>query len=92
MDRVLGQKFKYFNECYSYTKRFPSLGQHLQRDETILNKINQLSTPYQMDRCPYLLTGELNFAFLMNPFMMSMLAKADFLNVDVTFTDNKEFP
>lgn len=45
-----------------------------------------------MDRCPYLLTGELNFAFLMNPFMMSMLAKADFLNVDVTFTDNKEFP
>lgn len=36
--------------------------------------------------------GELNFALFMNTFMMSMLAKADFLNVDVTFTKNKEFP
>lgn len=45
-----------------------------------------------MDGCSYLLTGEFNFAFFMNPFVMSMLAKADFLTVDVTFTDNKECP
>ena len=47
---------------------------------------------YQATVCPYYLTRCLNIAFFMNRLMAENLSSADFIIIDVLYTDVSDFP
>lgn len=55
-------------------------------------EISELSNPYQMPGIPYLLMGEEKYAFFQNPYQAEIMSQAEFLNIDITFTQNELFP
>jgi len=45
-----------------------------------------------MPDLPYLLMGDEKYAFFQNPYQAEIMGQSEFLNIDITFTQNDLFP
>lgn len=54
--------------------------------------MEQLANPYPMKETPYIFQENQKHAFFQNAYQAQLMAESDFLNIDVTFTENPTFP
>jgi len=55
-------------------------------------ELASLLNPYPMPDLPYVLMGDEKYAIFQNPYQTEIMGQSEFLNIDITFTQNDLFP